>query len=212
MKKILLPIIVLTSCIAFMWKWTSGFKAFTVFSYTLKEAGKLPREFPDFSFINQDSVEFNLKNQQHFTLVNFVYLNCPNVCHKINNQLEELYHSELSSLIPNQLEFVTVSFDLDNDNLRRISTYRNYFGDDLSGWNFALPINNEQQNFNDFLQKMGVWAEPVPGKKIINHSTYIFLVSPDHKIVTTIDPIITSNEEIANIVRSWVNGGKIASL
>lgn len=206
MKKFLIPITTLMICLSITYVWTSGFKAFTIFSYTLKEAGKYPRDFPDVSFINQDSTVFRIDKQDKYVLMNFVYLDCPNVCHKVNNRLEEIYNSSLSKWIPNRLELVTVSFDPKDDNLKKIRMYRHFFGTnaELKGWNFALPYHLNKQQFDDFLKKVGVWAEPVPGTNIINHSTYLFLIAPNGKIVTAINPIKKTNKEIINQVAQWV--------
>src|SRR5574338_66788 len=130
MKKILIPVIALGICLTVIWKWTLGFSAFTVISYTLQKACDLPRTFPDMPMINQDSVVFHLKEKHKYVLVNFVYLNCPYVCHKVNNQLEHIYHLFDSTTVPSRLEFVTVSFDLKNDDVEKLKKYMEYFGMD----------------------------------------------------------------------------------
>ena len=125
-----------------------------MFSHTLAEAGQIPRNFPEINFVNQNGKTFKIENQHKYILLNFVYLDCPFVCHKVNNQLEQIYHSIDTNIIPSQLEFVTVSFDLMNDNIEKIAKYRNYFGDDIVGWTFALPYQINQDKFNKFLNKL----------------------------------------------------------
>lgn len=179
-----------------IWRWTYGFSAFTIFSYTLMKAGDIPRTFPDIQLESQDGSVFHLKDKNKYVLINFVYLNCPNVCHKVNNQLENIYHLMDTTIVPSQLEFVTVSFDLKNDNIKKIKKYRSYFGDDIGGWTFALPYQIDENEFHDFLQKAGIWAQEVRGSGIINHSVYLFLISPDNKIVKVFDPARESNTQI----------------
>ena len=196
MKKVLIPILTLTICFAIIWKWTRGFSAFTVYSTTLTDAGKTPRAFPDIQFINQDGQVFEIANKNKFVLLNFVYLDCPLVCHKVNNQLEEIYHTLDTNLIPNKIEFVTVSFDLENDNIQKISKYRNYFGDDIDGWTFALPYHTNEKRFIKYLNKVGTWAHRVPNTGLINHSIYLYLISPENKIIKTFDPAREDNSKI----------------
>src|ERR1035437_10020340 len=167
MKSILIPVFSLFICLFVIWKWTYGFKAFTIFSYTLNEAGIIPRQFPDIQMIDQDSTIFNIKDKHKYVLVNFVYLNCPYVCHKVNNQIENIYHLFSPAVVPSQLEFVTVSFDLKNDDINKIKKYRSYFGNNISGWTFALPYHSDQNDFNKLLRKAGVWTYLIPESGII---------------------------------------------
>ncbi|MCZ2460874.1 MAG: SCO family protein [Chitinophagales bacterium] len=188
MKRVLIPVIALTICFTAIWKWTLGFSAFTVFSYTLQKAGELPRSFPDLAMISQDDTVFHLKDKRKYVLLNFVYLNCPYVCHKVNNQLERIYHLFDSTKVPSRLEFVTVSFDLGNDDVEKIKKYREYFGPDIPGWTFALPYHTDQKSFDQFLRQIGIWKYTVPGTGIINHSLFLYLISPENKIVQVFDP------------------------
>jgi hypothetical protein len=75
------------------------------------------------------------------------------VCHKVNNQIEQIYHLFDSTMVPSQLEFLTISFDLKNDDLVKIKRYRERFGKDINGWNFALPYQTDQETFNRFLNR-----------------------------------------------------------
>lgn len=197
MRKVLIPVLSLGICFMVIWRWTLGFSAFTIFSYTLHEAGKIPRPFPDLAMINQDGTVFSIKEKQKFVLVNFVYLNCPYVCHKVNNQIEHVYHLFDQSIVPSELEFVTISFDLKNDDVEKIKKYRNFFGADISGWSFALPYQSDQEQFDRFLHQLGIWKYSVPSTGIINHSIYLLLISPDNNIVRIFDPARDSNTFIA---------------
>ena len=196
MKKILIPVFALIICMAILWKWTYGFSAFTIYSYTLKKAGDAPREFPAFQMVNQNGVTFNLKDKHKYVVINFVYLNCPLACHKVNNQIEQIYHLFSSAIVPDKLEFVTVSFDLVGDNIQKINNYRSHYGNDISGWTFALPYHSNQEDFTNVLRKIGIWTYEVPATGIINHSLYLFLISPDNKIIKTFDPARENNQTI----------------
>lgn len=211
MKNILIPFGVLVICVFILTKWTDNFKAFTVFSHTLNEAGSLPREFPDIPMIDQDGKVFHIKDKHKYVLVNFVYLNCPYVCHKVNNRLEKIYHSMDSTEVPSQLEFVTVSFDPENDDVERIKKYRSYFGTDITGWTFALPYKTDKKKFEDYLHKVGIWAYPAPATGIINHSIYVFLVSPENKIIRIFDPAREDDQTIAGNTQSCLNEKLLSS-
>ncbi|MBS1632924.1 MAG: SCO family protein [Bacteroidetes bacterium] len=212
MKKILIPFLALAISLTVLAKWTGGFRSFTVFSYTLQQAGNIPRDFPDIPLIDQDGNVFHIKDKHKYTLINFVYLNCPSVCHKINNRLEKIYHSINPDIVPSQLEFVTISFDPDNDDVEKIKKYRNFFGADISGWTFALPYRTALPGFENYLHQVGIWASSAPGTGIINHSIYIFLVAPDNKIIRVFDPAREDDHFIAGNTLSCLKRNIISSL
>lgn len=200
----MIPIFSLLICTSVIWKWTYGFSAFTIFSYTLKSAGSTPRDFPEMKFISQDEKIFELKEKKKYVLVNFVYLNCPYVCHKVNNQIEEIYHLFDSTMVPSQLEFLTISFDLKNDDLVKIKRYRERFGTDINGWSFALPYQSDQETFNRFLIQAGIWKYQIPASGVINHSVYLLLINPKNKIVKIFDPARENSQAITSQIKSCV--------
>jgi protein SCO1/2 len=212
MKKILIPIFAFAICLAVIWKWTYGFSAFTIYSYTLKEAGNSPRPFPDFQMMDQNGNVFNLKDAHKYVLINFVYLDCPSACHKVNNQIEQIYHLFSRASVPEKLEFVTVSFDLKNDDITKIKNYRNLYGNDIDGWAFALPYHSNQQDFTRLLRKVGIWTYQVPETGIINHSLYLFLISPNNKIIKIFDPARDDNHTIIEQINKCLKEKKISSL
>lgn len=196
LKQILIPLFSLAVCTGILWKWTDGFSAFTIYSYTLKEAGPAPRPFPDILFVNQNGHVFDLRTERKYVLINFVYLNCPGVCQKIDNRLEDIYHLMDTTLVPSQLQFVTVSFDLKNDDIPKIKMYRSMLGTGINGWTFALPYQTSGNEFHRFLQKVGIWEYRIPETGLINHSVYMFLVSPQSNIVKIFDPARETNSAI----------------
>jgi len=158
----------------------------------------VPRTIESVELIDQDGKVFRLDDAKKYTLVNFVYLNCPFVCHKINNRLEGIYKSLQGSLVPQKLKLVTVSFDTEHDDVVRIKKYRRQFGAHLDGWTFALPYGIEQAEFSRFLLHLGVWAKSAPGRDIINHSIFLFLIAPDRKIIRVFDPARETDAHIVN--------------
>lgn len=196
MKMILIPVFSFAICFLVIWKWTYGFSAFTIYTYTLKEAGNSSREFPDIQMIDQNGKLFNLKDMHKYILVNFVYLSCPSACQKVNFRIDQIYHQFSQTIVPEKLEFVTVSFDLKHDDVKKIKNYRNNFGNDIKGWTFAKPYHFDQDDFNKVLRQIGVWIYQVPGTRMFNHSLNLFLISPDNKIIKTFDPARDDNHSI----------------
>lgn len=207
-KKILIPIFAFAICFFALWKWTYGFSAFTIYSYTLKAADNTST-FPDLQMIDQDGKAFNLKEKHKYVLINFVYLSCPSACQRINSRIDQIFHQYGRSIVPEKLEFVTVSFDLKDDNLKEIKDYRNNFGPDLDGWTFARPSNSNQKDFEKVLRRIGIWIYQVPTTGMFNHSLYLFLISPDNKIIKILDPAKDNNQEIIDQINQCLGEEKI---
>lgn len=208
-KELLAPLLVLGFFLGGISWWTNGFTTFTVFSNTLKAAGSLPRHFPPFHFLDQDGKEFSLEQRHGAVLVNFVYLDCPSVCHWVNNRLEGIYHELQGDLIPSRLELVTISFNLKDDDLPKIKAYATQFcgSDGANSWTFARPKVANSSELDRLLHQMGVWAVPLPGSGIINHSVYLFLVSPRHEIIRVYDPAREEDEAIVADLRLCLEPG-----
>lgn len=198
MKKVLMPFLVLLFWVVLIGIWSSGFSSFTIFSHTLSKAGDLPRVFPDLELVNHDEEIVHLEKREEFKLVNFVYLSCPLVCHKINNRLETIYHQIDDDVLTKYLHFYTLSFDLERDNVERIRSYRAHFTDAgaVINWDFAVPYKLSQKEFDTFLKQLGVWKYTHPETRITNHSIYLFLLDSDNNIIRIFDPARESDELI----------------
>ena len=205
MKRILIPVFSFLICFAVIWAWTDGFSAFTIFSYTLKEAGETPRPFPEFQLINENGEVFSFTDKHKYLVVNFMYLDCPLVCHKVNNRIEEIYEMFDPETVPDNLEFVTISFDLEHDDVQKIKNYRNLFDADIKGWTFALPYQSSKEDFNEALRNIGVWTYQIPETGAINHSIYLFLISSDNEIIKVIDPARNDNAAIISQINQCIN-------
>ncbi len=187
LKLVITPLLTLVLCILILSKWTYGFKAFTVFSYALEKSQPRTKELPKIQLHNQDSIPVDIHTINKYKLINFVYLDCPFVCHKVNNQLEAIYHLMDSVNMLPEIELITISFDIENDNIRKIKNYRSHF-EDIEGWDFAIPTNTNQKDFNIFLNEIGVWINKSSINGIINHSSNLYLISPKNKIMELFDP------------------------
>lgn len=198
MKTLWSALLVLSFWIGILLYWSSGLTTFTIFSKTLKEAGDVPRELPDLIVINQDGQIYNLQETANYKLINFVYLSCPDVCHKVNNRLENIYYEIENQHNFDKLNFLTMSFDLANDNLERLKLYRAYFDKEgeIDTWDFAIPYQMSQKNFDQFLKNLGIWKYTDPQTLITNHSIYLFLISPKNEIIRVFDPARNSNHSI----------------
>jgi len=208
MKTFLKIFITLSICVLIISKWTNGFKDFSVYSYTLDKANKLDNNFPKLQIINQDSTLITVDKLNKFVLINFIYLNCPSVCQKMNGKIGVLYDS-LKKYVPHKIKLLTVSFDTKNDNLQKIRRYRsNRFGSNLEDWDFALPYNIDSLSLRKKLKRLGIWIYKIPRTNLFNHSVYFYLLSPKGKIIKIFNPTRESNETILSSITKCIKQKK----
>lgn len=204
MRKLLPPLVAAAVCVAVLWTWTDGSRTFTVFSHALHKAGPVPRAFPDIPLVDHNGTAFHPGKTGKYLLINFVYLDCPDVCHIINNRMEGIHRALSGKFVPEKLEMLTISFDLQRDDVKKLRNYRKQFGAGIDGWTFALPDGLTQGEFDKFLERAGVWARRVPGTALINHSIFQFLVAPNGEIVKIFDPAREDDREIVAQLTSWI--------
>lgn len=187
--KWIFPIIVLIIWVIILDWWTFGFKALTVFSYSLKAAGALPRAVPNISLVNHLGKNIDISSLKgKYIIVNFIYLNCPSVCHFVSSKIAEVYKN-IEKLNKNMLEklvFITVSFDLERDNPDLLYHYWLHHGA-LKEWQIAAFMPNEAPFIRSKLEKIGVYIFKKPNGQY-NHTVYMFLINTKGEIVNVFDP------------------------
>lgn len=188
MKSVLIPFVSFIICLTIVWRWTNGFKSFTSYSYTLEEAGQVPRLFPDIQLMDLMGHQFTIKEKHNFVLVNFASFNFHDSDSMVIKRTRSLYKLFDSATIPSLLEFVTINIATNIGDSVKMREYLHNFDQDTIGWTLAMPYQINDNNFNRFLRRVGVWAHKMPPGKIINHSNYLFLVAPNHNIVKIFDP------------------------
>lgn len=94
---------------------------------------------PGFSLTNQENERLTNEDLRgNFILYNFIYTGCPEPCNNLNQTMQEI-QARLSEVelgnIP--VQFVTISFDPENDSPKVLAAYAGNQKADPSQWNFA---------------------------------------------------------------------------
>ncbi len=94
---------------------------------------------PGFSMTTQDGQRLTNEDLRgNFVLYNFIYSGCPEPCNNLNQTMQEI-QDRISEVdlggIP--VQFVTISFDPENDSPETLAAYAEAQGADPSQWNFA---------------------------------------------------------------------------
>ena len=182
MKKGLVPpLLMLALWLGVLSWWTSGFSAFTTFSYTLKAAGPLPRATPRFDIRDQFGVARNLGDfRGRYVLLQFTYLSCGDVCPLAMADFYRV-HEALAGRQAAELMLLTVSFDPRRDSTERLLASWQHYGRPAD-WTFAAltaPLDEQSQAE---LRRLGVWVSRRDGD-LYNHSAQAFLIDTAGQVV-----------------------------
>lgn len=173
----LLPGTLFLFSFAFIWFYTLGFSAFTMFSYVLKRAGEPPYPLPDLNLECHDGSTLNLRSlDSRPVFLNFIYLHCLYGC---PISLAKMYL--IKKKVENTL-LVSVSVDPDRDTIGKLRERWEAIGG-YPNWLFCKPTD---KNWREKLERIGVWVYRREDG-LINHTLDIFIVK-EGKIIDTIPP------------------------
>ncbi len=178
-----LPLSLLLLSFSFLWWFTLGFSAFTVFSYTLKKAGTPPYPVPSIKLICHNGKVVSLHNfEKRDIYVNFIYLSCYYGCPISLTKMFYLIKNSNSGDI-----FISVSVDPERDTIPKLKERWHLLGG-FNHWLFCKPL---EKNWKPKFLKMGVW---VYRRKdgLINHTLEIFRIR--NKKVVEVIPVTATTE------------------
>lgn len=134
-----------------------------------------PLPLPQFSVIDQAGATASGVDifRDHWSVVFFGYMHCPDVCTPTMQQLSQLLSSqpELSSGLPLQAVFVRIDGEGDVD-YESLASYIGNFHPSVQGMNY-MP--------SSLAAALGVWVSAQDGG-LYDHSTSLFVVSPEAEL------------------------------
>jgi protein SCO1/2 len=94
---------------------------------------------PGFSLTTQNNERLTNEDLRgNFVLYNFLYTNCPEPCNDLNQTMRDIQNRMGEVDLGNiPVQFVTISFDPENDTTEVLASYADAQGANPSHWNFA---------------------------------------------------------------------------
>ncbi len=173
----LLPASLLLVYLSFLWWYTSGFSAFTMFSRVLSEAGSPPYPVPELHLSCHNGAVLDIRKAgSKPVLLNFIYLNCIYGC---PISLAKMYR--LGKDFENLL-LVSVSVDPERDSLEDLKKRWSALGG-FNNWLFCRPTDRD---WRDRVRRMGVWVYKRKDG-LINHTLDLFLIR-EGRVIETFPP------------------------
>ena len=154
------------------------------------------RKLPIFSLIDHNESPYNnARLKDKWTLVTFIYTHCPDVCPTILMDMVSLKTILKDSSLQTTPEFVAITFDPKRDTPKVLKTYMTYFDKDFMG------VSGDQGQIDRLIKPFGTYYErsiEIDGKTVlipngqvmpdgvnsysINHTAWLYLLSPDGQI------------------------------
>ena len=145
-----------------------------------------PRQINSFELTNQNGQIINEHMfDDKWSLVFFGYTSCPDICpttlHVLNAVMDRLGKEQDGLLLDTQVVFVSV--DPERDTADSLADYVTFFNKDFIG------LTGDKNNIDEFSKSFGagymMGQEISPGEYLVAHTSAIFLVAPDTKLVAS---------------------------
>src|SRR5699024_3295927 len=122
--------------------------------------------------------------QDKYLFITFMYTNCATVCPQLERNMQEVYHKLPDTIIEEDIQFLSISFDTWNDDPSTLKKYRSYFDSDGETWRMARV--NDDQELNLLLDQLGVIVIPDEYGNF-QHNTAFYLINPDGNLIDVMD-------------------------
>lgn len=164
---------------------TDGFAA-----YTSEGARRLAilnesRPIPNVTLQNQDETYFDLRDLRgKMLVVEFVYTTCPTICNALGLSFQRLRDALPRSVLGRDVVLLSISFNPELDEPKRLKNYGDRFGADGDAWRIAR-VTDERQ-LKGLLQAFGVIVIPNEYGGF-EHNAAIHLADRDGKLISIDD-------------------------
>ena len=133
---------------------------------------------PDFSFINQDSMEItNATFKDKIYVVDFFFTSCPTICPKVKKQVLRLYDKFEDEP---RLKFLSHSIDVKYDTQEKLNSYGKKLGISSERWHLVTGVEDDIFKIADDYFVAAFHDSDAPGG--FDHSGRIILVDENRHV------------------------------
>ncbi|MFC2949956.1 SCO family protein [Virgibacillus sediminis] len=164
---------------------TDGFQAYTLETARTNELRAEQPAFPEVTL--EDSKERTYSFDEFagkYVFITFIYTACMDVCPELEMNQAQVYQSIPEKYIGEDIVFLSISFDPDQDDPEALEKYRMMFNSDGETWRMAR-ISDEQQ-LNRLLDEFGVVIIPDQNGNFTHNSAF-YLVNPEGYLADVMD-------------------------
>ena len=152
-----------------------------------------------FQLVNQDSTAVTFPNDYtgDVMVVGYIYTHCPDICPRITANMKQV-RQQLDA--PDDVQFITVTFDPRRDTPSRLKGYRDAYKLDDTSWQF---LTGDSTAINGFMDRMNIYHAPAPPSPDVDSLTAI---RNNSYLVTHTDQITLIDQQ--GRVRDLFNGSR----
>lgn len=164
---------------------TNGFQAFTAEkARTYKLIEKQPA-FPNVTLEDSKERIYEFDEfKDKYVFITFIYTACTDVCPQLEINMFEVYEQIPDQYIGEDIVFLSISFDPENDTPEVLDKYRTFFQSDGESWRMAR-INDEHE-LQQLLDEFGVIVIPEEDGHF-QHNVAFYLVDRDGMLMDVLD-------------------------
>ncbi len=142
----------------------------------------------DFALINQDGQLIRSSDLQYkYKLIFFGFSSCKRICPMHLGIISEAL-AKLDSSIHQKLQTIFITIDPERDSVEKLKEFHQQFDDRIQ------MLTGTKKEIDQIILKYKVYVGKAAGEEEINHSSIIFLMSPDGKYVTHFALDLNSDE------------------
>lgn len=158
-----------------------------------------PKQLVEFNTTDHRSSSFGLSNLKgEWSLLFFGYTYCPDVCPVTLTVLAQIQESLQKSITP-AIRTVFVTVDPERDTSARLAEYIDYFHKDF------IALGGTRAQINSLTSQIGIAWSHAPavadGSYLVNHSSAVFLLDPNARLVGIFSAPHDPDTLMAGIVR-----------
>lgn len=142
----------------------------------------------DFSLINQDGQILRSSDfKDKYMMIFFGFSSCKRICPMNLGIISETL-AKLDEKTDNKLQTFFITVDPERDSTERLKEFQQQFDHRIQ------MLTGEREKIDEVVAKYKVYASKVDGEEEINHSSMIYLISPEGKYVTHFVADLNSDE------------------
>ncbi|MUK90121.1 redoxin domain-containing protein [Ornithinibacillus sp. L9] len=181
---------------------TDGFQAFTAETARTKKLLEEKPQFPNVTLEDSKERVYSFSEfDGKYVFITFIYTACTDVCPQLEMNMNEVYEQIPKEFIGEDIIFLSISFDPEQDDPKTLEKYRGFFGSDGETWRMARIPNQEE--LDSLLNEFGVIVIPEDDGNFTHNSAF-YLVNPDGYLEEVMD--YTKIDEAAETVRAILDG------
>ncbi len=148
-----------------------------------------PRALEPFTLVDQNNQPFNLQRfQDKWSFIFFGYTYCPDICPMtltvLSSVMKEL--KDDSETKPSNTQIIFISVDPERDRPEVLARYVRFFYED------SLGVTGTKKEIDNLSKQFGAGyikePETAPGEYLVSHTSSIFLVDPQTRLVASFSP------------------------